>query len=1075
VLTVELEPTEDEADSVGSAGFQIDPQSLLRLALPRLRMAKAVTAYCRAVCEAVREISGFDRVMVYRFHEDGHGEVIGEAIGPADTREPFLGLHYPESDIPKQARALYLLNGIRLMPDALYEQAAIVPALNPHTGRPLDMSHCTLRGYSRMYTEYLTNMGSRASMSLAIVRDGALWGLIACHHQTPRWVPHNVRSSCEFLADIAALQLVGKLFEEDADSRERIRGVLDRLVESMARHDSVLAGLTEDADDRSGVTALSLIEAGGCAVLSADECRLIGQTPPERQVRALAAWLTETLPPDEEVWATDELAAVYPQAGPQTGRAAGLLAARLTMAPPLGEWVLWFRPEAARTVDWGGDPHKPYEIGPLGDRLTPRKSFAVWQETVRGRSLPWKTVETEGAGYLRRAAIAQIVARRAQELTLLNAELEQLLQDLRRSDAILLQLGAAVRCTMDGITIADARQPGYPMTYSNPAFQRLTGYLEREIVGRSCNFLQGTGTDPDARLQIRRALDAGQSCHGTILNYRKDGTAFWNELTIAPILDAAGVLTHFVGSQHDVTALTETEAALSRSEARLVEAQRIAGIGDWVIDTATRGFSWSTEMFRLMEFDSTQGVPPYDAVMARYHPDDRAERDRLYALGLATGEPYQFDLRLRLPSGTSRWCHVVGVPSVGATGQVVGVTGTMIDITERLEREQRVRDDNLILETQKTQLEAANAELAALATTDPLTGLLNHRTFHQRLAEETARAGRGGSPLAVVMLDLDNFKFFNDAYGHITGDSVLRQVADRLLRVCRPYDTAARFGGDEFALLLPGVDAGNEGEITARLKAGLSEMVSRPVGGEAIPINVSLGMSFITDTSADHHEALRLADERLYRAKTGGAETEASRVRAQAGRSFSGFPMLDALVTAVDNKDRYTRRHSEDVLDYSLMIAREMGHDEKTQDTIAVAALLHDVGKIGVPDAILRKPGQLTDDEFDAIKQHPMMGAIMVQAVPGLEETLDAVRHHHERWDGGGYPFGLRGEETPWMARLMAVADAFSAMTTDRPYRRGMGREKALSILTAGAGTQWGPECVRLFTQAMAMKSNETG
>jgi putative nucleotidyltransferase with HDIG domain len=172
-------------------------------------------------------------------------------------------------------------------------------------------------------------------------------------------------------------------------------------------------------------------------------------------------------------------------------------------------------------------------------------------------------------------------------------------------------------------------------------------------------------------------------------------------------------------------------------------------------------------------------------------------------------------------------------------------------------------------------------------------------------------------------------------------------------------------------------------------------------------------------------------------------------------------------VTAVDNKDRYTRRHSEDVMDYSLMIAREMGMDEETQDTTAVAALLHDVGKIGVPDTILRKPGKLTDDEFDAIKQHPMMGAIMVQAVPGLEETLDAVRHHH----GGGYPFGLRGEETPWMARLMAVADAFSAMTTDRPYRRGMGREKALSILEAGAGTQWDAVFVAAFARALAKAS----
>ena len=134
---------------------------------------------------------------------------------------------------------------------------------------------------------------------------------------------------------------------------------------------------------------------------------------------------------------------------------------------------------------------------------------------------------------------------------------------------------------------------------------------------------------------------------------------------------------------------------------------------------------------------------------------------------------------------------------------------------------------------------------------------------------------------------------------------------------------------------------------------------------------------------------------------------------------------------------------------------------------MAVAALLHDVGKIGVPDAILRKPGILTDEEFEAVKQHPQMGAIMVSSVPGMEETLDAVRHHHERWDGGGYPFGLRGEEVPLIARLMAVADAFSAMTMDRPYRKGMAHERAVWILESGAGTQWDPVCVEAFVRGL--------
>jgi diguanylate cyclase (GGDEF)-like protein len=328
--------------------------------------------------------------------------------------------------------------------------------------------------------------------------------------------------------------------------------------------------------------------------------------------------------------------------------------------------------------------------------------------------------------------------------------------------------------------------------------------------------------------------------------------------------------------------------------------------------------------------------------------------------------------------------------------------------------------------------------------------------------------------LAVVMLDVDNFKFFNGVYGHTTGDEVLRQVAERLQGACRPYDTLARFGGDEFALLLPNVGGTSAAEIEARLRADLAGLTYGLVGQETplpiiIPITVSVGASLLPQGDLNCSAVVRLADARLLRSKTGGdAESEADRVRVQAGRSLSGFSMLDALVTAVDNKDRYTRKHSEDVMEYSLRIARELGLDETRRRTVAVAALLHDVGKIGVPDAILRKPGKLSDEEFAAVKQHPTMGAAIVSAVPGLEGTLDAVRHHHERWDGGGYPSGLRGEETPLIARLMAVADAFSAMTTDRPYRQGMDREKALAILAEGAGAQWDPECVVAFRNVRA-------
>lgn len=367
-----------------------------------------------------------------------------------------------------------------------------------------------------------------------------------------------------------------------------------------------------------------------------------------------------------------------------------------------------------------------------------------------------------------------------------------------------------------------------------------------------------------------------------------------------------------------------------------------------------------------------------------------------------------------------------------------------------------------------------NGRLEALATTDPLTGLCNHRAFHKRLAEEAAQAIREGQEIAVAMLDLDNFKFFNDAYGHAAGDDVLRQVTAALRRSVLPEDTIGRFGGDEFALILPlktakGMQRGQSAEdLWASLDAALSGLSFQPPGSPTvIPLTISVGVALFPADAGNYLEALELADRRLMHVKTGGGlEHPAEQLCHELTLSLSGFSMLNALVTAVDNKDRYTRRHSEDVLTYSLQIAEQLGLDPETRRTVQIAALLHDVGKIGVPDRILRKPSALTDEEFQAVQQHPFMGAIIVGAVPGFEKTLDTVRHHHERWDGNGYPFGLRGEETPFLARLVAVADAFSAMTTDRPYRKGMERGKALRILEEGAGTQWDPECIHALLRA---------
>ncbi|MBV9850995.1 MAG: diguanylate cyclase [Armatimonadetes bacterium] len=502
-----------------------------------------------------------------------------------------------------------------------------------------------------------------------------------------------------------------------------------------------------------------------------------------------------------------------------------------------------------------------------------------------------------------------------------------------------------------------------------------------------------------------------------------------------------------------------------------------------------------------------QGVLVGQALFSLIAEDERAGVQNVFAEVCARpGVDLMAAAAVKHRNGSWRRCEIV-MRNLRAEPEVFGVVITFRDVTALKQGEEALRRANDSLEARVAErteaLAATNADLAAAnaglalvndelqseirgrqaleaererllaealerADHDPLTGLLNHRAFHRRLEEEADRAQREGTSLAVAVIDLDNFKFFNDAYGHLAGDDVLRRVAHALQQCCRGYDTLARFGGDEFALLLPGTGRDEAPGLAERLQDRLAQAGYRPPGHDTpIPLSLSVGVAVFPDDEPTRLGVLEMADARLRRTKTGGGETdEADLLRASLTGTVAGFSMLDALVTAVNNKDRYTRRHSEDVMAYSLEIARELNWDAARQQRLAGAALLHDVGKIGVPDAILRKPGRLTAEEVEAVKHHPEMGAVIVGAVPGLEEMLGAIRHHHESWDGKGYPAGLSGEDIPLTARVMAVADAYSAMTTDRPYREGMAAEKAQAILAAGAGVQWDPQCVEAFLRA---------
>lgn len=412
LLILELEVPIPEADRQPSF------YDAVKHSAARFQRAATVDELCRTVAEEVRRVSGYDRVMIYRFRDDWSGHVIAE--DKIEGQESFLGLHYPASDVPSQARALFLKNAIRMLPDAKYVPSRVVPELNPRTGAPLDMSFTFLRGASQMYTEYLLNMGARASLTMAITRGDRLWGMVSCHHYSPRQVPYDVRTACEFLARIVSLQLGDKEAHEEAGYRTRIQDTHDALVRRLAETDDFVQGLVLGSP---GVD--SYVEAAGVAVITRGECHRIGVTPSDDDIRAIVGWLRNHQ--GDEVFATDHLAAVMPSAAALTDTAAGVLA--IPIMRRAGEYVLWFRPEHVRSVKWAGDPNKPVDVGPLGDRLTPRKSFALWKEEVKGKSEPWRSLEIDAARRLR-VSLIEVVLRKSDELARVNRELRQSNQEL---------------------------------------------------------------------------------------------------------------------------------------------------------------------------------------------------------------------------------------------------------------------------------------------------------------------------------------------------------------------------------------------------------------------------------------------------------------------------------------------------------------------------------------------------------------------------------------------------------------------------------------------------------------------
>jgi len=559
-----------------------------------------------------------------------------------------------------------------------------------------------------------------------------------------------------------------------------------------------------------------------------------------------------------------------------------------------------------------------------------------------------------------------------------------------------------------------------------------------------------------------------------------------------PLFDEQGQYAGIQITGRDITEREQMEQALRESETRYRLLAENASDLIWTMDLNLRYTYVSPSVKRM------RGYSPEEVIGARVSEtmtpaslevirktfaeemalEERREKDTLRSRTLEA-EMYRKD-------GSTVWTEIIVTFLRDKDDRPLGLLGVSRDITERKQ-----------VEKERASL---HAELELRAITDSLTDLYNHAHFYQRLAEEIDRSNRYGHGFAVVMMDIDAFKHFNDSRGHQAGDKMLRLVADCIRSGLRRSDIPFRYGGDEFAAILPNADSSRAQAVVNRINKRIAARLKEMNNPAAAWLSVSAGVASFPQDATTADELVRIADDALYNAKrlawargmTGQQQAAQwlpalpslvddaqSAMLSTAANSLAAVlhdlgaadlvaePNLRAMATlgaASEMKDRHIGGHQERTSLWAAALAERMGLPRERVLDIRIASLLHDIGKVSVSEGILNKPGKLTEEEFAKVKQHAPLGAtMMISEAEALQQLATIVRHHHERFDGKGYPDGLAGEDIPLAARIMSVVDVFDAMTHDRAYRKALSREEAIAELERGAGTQFDPAVVEAF------------